>query len=465
MIYKYSAFIKVINVIVDFLLLNIALLASLFIQTGENPVGNLNAHHQLNFLLFNLFWFYCTSVEELYANIIKRKADATLRATITAIAIFTIICAALMFAFPQLRLSYRLIGQFLLIFSVMILIWKTSFLLLRKARRRLWMECKRIVLVGAGPVGMDLYRYINANDQLGYRIEGVFDDDFVASTHDHPVLLGKVDACFAYAKQHGISEIYCALPSHQIPLIKQLMHEADKQMIRMRLVPDVSSIFDKNVMLEIYGRMPILTARQEPLENVLNEIIKRVFDIIFSLGAIVCLLSWLTPIIALIIRLESRGPVFFRQLRSGKDNKPFYCLKFRSMTVNRDCDSIQTCKGDSRITRVGSFLRRSSIDELPQFFNVLMGDMSVVGPRPHMLKHTENYSLLIDNYMVRHFLTPGITGWAQVNGYRGETKETASMCKRVDADIWYLENWSLLLDLKIVILTIWQAFRGNQNAF
>jgi len=196
-----------------------------------------------------------------------------------------------------------------------------------------------------------------------------------------------------------------------------------------------------------------------------NGIIKRAFDILFSLSIIVFVLCWLTPIIALLIKLDSRGPVFFKQLRSGRDNKPFYCYKFRSMVVNNDADQKQAVKGDARVTRLGAFLRKSSIDELPQFFNVLMGDMSVVGPRPHMLKHTQDYSSLVDHYMVRHFLTPGITGWAQVNGFRGEIKEPSSLFKRIEADIWYLENWSFILDLKIVFLTIWQSMRRNENAY
>ncbi|MGC1243887.1 MAG: undecaprenyl-phosphate glucose phosphotransferase [Chryseosolibacter sp.] len=465
MIYKYSTLIKVINILADFLILNFAFLVALFIYEPENFHRALDSDHRLNFLLLNLVWFYCANLKELYNNILTRKADVTVRAVITALIIFGLITIGLMLSFPQLTFSYKLLAHFHTAFALLILFWKTSFLLLRKSRRRFWIEYKRIVLIGAGPVGMNLYKYINANHLLGYRIEGVFDDHYAPSGEDDPVLLGSVDECLNYISEHGISEVYCALPSYESARIKGLMQEADKQMVRMRLVPDISNIFDKNVMLEVYDCMPVMTARQEPLENIVNGIIKRGFDIVFSLLAIAFVLSWLTPIIALLIRLDSKGPVFFRQLRSGRDNKPFYCIKFRSMMVNADADQMQARKGDARVTRLGSFLRKSSIDELPQFFNVLMGDMSVVGPRPHMLKHTKDYSLLIDKYMVRHFLTPGITGWAQVNGLRGEIKEPASLHKRIDADIWYLENWSLFLDLKIVFLTIWQSMRGNQNAY
>ncbi|MGI4740087.1 MAG: exopolysaccharide biosynthesis polyprenyl glycosylphosphotransferase [Janthinobacterium lividum] len=192
---------------------------------------------------------------------------------------------------------------------------------------------------------------------------------------------------------------------------------------------------------------------------------KRIFDFFFASLVIVFLLSWLMPLIALVIKLESRGPVLFKQLRTGKNGLPFYCLKFRSMRVNADSDSKQASKGDSRITKFGAFLRKSSLDELPQFFNVLRGEMSVVGPRPHMLSHTEYYSNAIDNFMERHIVMPGITGLAQISGYRGETKEVESMAKRVDADIKYLYNWSFLLDVKIVFLTVTQVFKSNENAF
>jgi putative colanic acid biosysnthesis UDP-glucose lipid carrier transferase len=315
-------------------------------------------------------------------------------------------------------------------------------------------------------VGLDLFNYIMENPEMGYKIEGVFDDTYergVKSTN--PSIVGKVNDCFEFVKKNNIAEIYCALPNNETERIKDIMQTADKLMVRIKLVPDIRGIFDRDVMLSVYGRMPILMPRREPLDNKSNEASKRIFDIVFSLFIIILILSWLIPIIALIIKLESKGPVFFKQLRSGRDNKPFYCLKFRSMTINSDSDNKQATKGDLRITRVGSILRKTSLDELPQFFNVLMGDMSVVGPRPHMLKHTEDYSLLIDKYMVRHFVTPGITGWAQVNGYRGETRETDSMSMRVAADIWYLENWTFFLDLKIVFLTVWQAIRGSENAY
>jgi len=196
-----------------------------------------------------------------------------------------------------------------------------------------------------------------------------------------------------------------------------------------------------------------------------NTTVKRVFDVLFASLVMLLLLSWLIPLIAALIKLDSKGPVFFKQLRTGKDGVPFYCFKFRSMYMNVDADHKQASRNDSRITKIGSFMRKTSIDELPQFINVLKGEMSVVGPRPHMLQHTEVYSVAISNFMVRHTVAPGITGLAQITGHRGETKETDAMIKRVNADIHYLQNWSFSLDMKIVWLTVYQAVKGSENAF
>ncbi len=192
---------------------------------------------------------------------------------------------------------------------------------------------------------------------------------------------------------------------------------------------------------------------------------KQAFDFVFAAFVIALLLSWLVPIIAILIKLESEGPIFFKQLRTGKNGKPFYCLKFRSMFLNADANSLQASKGDSRITKIGAFLRKNSLDELPQFFNVLCGEMSIVGPRPHMVRHTEDYAKSIHNFMDRHLIMPGITGLAQVSGHRGETKELDDMAKRVNADIHYLHNWSFWLDVKIVLLTAQQVFIKNDNVF
>jgi putative colanic acid biosynthesis UDP-glucose lipid carrier transferase len=251
----------------------------------------------------------------------------------------------------------------------------------------------------------------------------------------------------------------------QNPGIYRLIKKADQNCIRFRIVPDIGALVKRQVYIDYLNEIPVLSLRREPLDDLGNKIKKRIFDIIVSSLVTVFILSWLIPLIGLLIKLESKGPIFFRQQRSGQDNKSFWCLKFRSMTVNDNANLVQATRGDARITKIGAFLRRTSLDEFPQFLNVLMGDMSIVGPRPHMLKHTADYSKIIDEYMIRQFLKPGITGWAQVNGFRGETKTLDQMKKRVEYDLWYMENWNMWLDLKIMFLTVFNTIKGEENAF
>ena len=210
--------------------------------------------------------------------------------------------------------------------------------------------------------------------------------------------------------------------------------------------------------------VPVLTTRRAPLGVLTNSYAKRIFDIIFSLLVICTVFPFIFPVIALAIRLDSEGPILFKQLRPGKKNKLFECYKFRTMCPNTNTE-MQASKNDMRVTRVGKFLRKTSLDELPQFFNVLFGNMSVVGPRPNLVSHMEEYSKIISDYKIRHFITPGITGYAQVNGLRGEIREPSMMARRIQYDVNYLENWSLILDMKIIALTVWNMVKGDKNAY
>jgi len=325
-------------------------------------------------------------------------------------------------------------------------------------------DARNVIIVGAGRAGHELRTYFKHNPFGGYNLLGFFDDDPEKIT-EKALYLGSTAFCMEYVITNKVDEIYCALPYSQHDIIERLMIDADRNLIRFKIVPEYHEYIKKHTFLQTFGNIPIISIRPEPLENLLNRGIKRGFDVLFSIFIILFVFSWLFPLLALLIKLESPGPVFFVQKRSGRDNSPFSCYKFRSMYVNKESDKLQATREDSRITKLGKILRRTSLDELPQFFNVLMGNMSVVGPRPHMISHTEQYSQLIDRFMVRHFLKPGITGWAQVNGLRGETKTTEAMLERVEADVWYLENWSFVLDVKIIFLTVWNSVRGDKHAF
>lgn len=268
-----------------------------------------------------------------------------------------------------------------------------------------------------------------------------------------------------FARKNHINEFYISVPKERETEIAVLAEEAEKHCIRVNFISPQQNLKSGFYHVHYIGGLPVLKRYREPLKRLHKQFIKRSFDIAASSLVIIFILSWLIPIVSLLIKLESKGPVFFRQLRSGRDNDNFTCLKFRSMYSNDVSDLIQATKNDARVTRIGAFLRKTSLDEFPQFLNVFMGDMSIVGPRPHMLHHTEQYSSQVNHYMVRLYLKPGLTGWAQVKGFRGEIRNIELLKSRVDHDIWYMENWSLLLDIKIMFMTFYNIIKGEENAY
>lgn len=292
---------------------------------------------------------------------------------------------------------------------------------------------------------------INDNSDLQYKNKEVFSEALINAIHKASV--NKIDEMYVVAKPNYIKDL------------NTYFELADKYCMRLKFVPDFSMISRGQFSTSNFNNFQIIRPRYEPLQDAYNRLIKRIFDIVFSLLVIILILSWLYPIMAIIIKKQSKGPVLFKQLRTGKKNKSFWCYKFRSMQNNALSDIQQAQKNDSRVTPIGKFMRRTSIDEMPQFFNVLLGDMSVVGPRPHMIKHTEDYNEQINNFMVRHFVKPGITGLAQVTGYRGEITKVSDIKRRVDADINYLQNWSLVKDIKICFLTVFNTLKGDEKAF
>jgi len=257
-------------------------------------------------------------------------------------------------------------------------------------------------------------------------------------------------------------EVYLCVPRKERELIEQTARLSNHRVAKFYYLPTAEEKLNlQPIPIDDIG---VMTTYTSPLEEPLNRLLKRLFDIVFS---ILCLIpsALLLPFIVLAIKRQSPGPVFFRQLRTGIDGRDFYCYKFRSMHVNTDADRLQATKDDPRKFPFGNFMRKTNIDELPQFWNVLVGNMSIVGPRPHMLAHTEQYDKLIDKYMVRHFVKPGITGWAQVTGFPGETRELWQMEGRVERDIWYIQHWSLWLDLRIIWMTVKTVFKRDAKAY
>ena len=340
-----------------------------------------------------------------------------------------------------------------------------SRLLLRATRRR-GKDRRTVVFAGAGVNLRALYDRMALDLSTGYNVKGYFEDK--PSTHLPETLqrLGTVSQVTDYLDNNHVDMLFCNLPSSRSEEILQIMNYCENHLIRFYSVPNVRNYVHRAMTVEYVDDVPVLTLRSEPLLNPFNRITKRLFDVIVSLTFLVTCFWWVAAIVALITKITMPGPVFFRQKRNGINGDEFTCLKFRSMRVNADADKVQATKDDPRKTKWGNIMRKTNIDELPQFINVLLGDMSIVGPRPHMVKHTEEYGALVDKYMVRHYTKPGITGWAQVTGSRGETSELWMMEERIKKDIWYVENWSLLLDIKIIIKTVTNVFGGEKgNAY
>lgn len=332
---------------------------------------------------------------------------------------------------------------------------------------------RTVVFIGNDPAVSEMYKTMTEVPSAGYIVKGYYADEDITKAPEglkrigtmkqlQEIISSTMNDTINGAPSH-IDEAFCCL-SHKSPEIINIMHFCDKNVIHFYYLPRVFGEYKLHLDAQDFMGRTVYSNHIEPLSSISNRFVKRSFDIVVSGFACLCVLPFI-PIIALIIKIQSPGPIFFKQARTGLNGDTFYCLKFRSMHVNKDADKAQATKDDPRKFAFGNFMRKTNIDEFPQFINVLKGDMSIVGPRPHMLHHTEVYGSLIDKYMVRHFSKPGITGWAQVTGYRGETKELWQMEERIRRDIWYIENWSFWLDIKIIFMTAKSIVCPDKNAY
>ena len=362
-------------------------------------------------------------------------------------------------------LSTRFLVIFYTAFLVLLVSYRLIFRHFVKIYRRKGGNRRTVALVGDGSNMVELYEEMTADPTSGFKVVGYFAERPSDNYPKECRYLGTPQEVIPYLKKGKTEQLYCGLASSHSKEILPIISYCENNLIHFYSVPNVRNYLKRRMHLELIGSVPVLDIRQEPLAQPENRLAKRLFDIVFSLLFLCTIFPIIFIIIGLAIKITSPGPIFFKQKCSGEENKEFWCYKFRSMRVNKDSDKVQATLNDPRKTRLGNFMRKTSIDELPQFINVLLGDMSVVGPRPHMLKHTEEYSKLIDKYMVRHLVKPGITGWAQVTGFRGETRELWQMEGRVERDIWYLEHWTFMLDLYIIYKTVKNAVRGEKEAY
>lgn len=444
---RYSGFITPLSYIMDLLVVN--LFTNFLPINFQNPI--------LFHSYITIAWIVLSFKNEFYEVHRYSKVVVILRKLFTQFVFFFLILYAYIGFFKQPLMSRLALGKyFLLVFAGVSVLKFLSYTLLMKYRERVKGNIRNVVVIGKSKKANQLIDVFNERKEYGYQFMRQF------STKDSNFDL---ISCFRYIANNNIDEIYCSVSELKNDEIAAFIDFADNNLKTLKFLPDNKNIFSKKLKFEYYDYLPILSLRDIPLHNSLNAFLKRTFDIVFSLIVIFGVLIWFGPILALLIRLESKGPVFFIQKRTGFDNNEFYCFKFRSMAMNKDADTMQAGKNDMRVTKIGKFIRKTSIDELPQFYNVLFGNMSVVGPRPHMLKHTDEYASRVDKYMLRHFVKPGITGLAQVRGYRGEIEQDSDIQNRIKFDIFYVENWSFFLDLKIIVQTVINAFKGEEKAY
>ena len=354
-----------------------------------------------------------------------------------------------------------------------------------KLYRQAGRNTRTVTLVGSDSELAQVYKKLITDPTLGYRITGYYGDESlqdlvrkegergklqkeIRKKHEELERLGSLeDFIDGINMPDDLSlgdELYLCISRKEKKIIRRVSRLCDHKVTRFYYVPVSVETIGLNLKRELLDDMEVFTTYENPLQNSINRMIKRVFDIVLSLAFLIPT-AIIFPFIYLIIKIQSPGPILFKQKRTGLDGKTFNCYKFRSMHVNADADKVQATKDDPRKYPFGNFMRKANLDELPQFLNVLQGRMSIVGPRPHMLAHTEQYSELIDKYMVRHFVKPGVTGWAQVTGFRGETKELWQMEGRVKRDIWYMEHWSIWLDIRIIWMTFKSIFIHDENAY
>ncbi|MEG3656121.1 exopolysaccharide biosynthesis polyprenyl glycosylphosphotransferase [Arenibacter palladensis] len=445
--HRYSSLITPLSYGVDLLVIN--LFAYILPINFEYPI--------LFHSYLTLAWIILSFKNNFYVVYRYTKVSYLLKLLFNQFVFFFLILYAFIGFFKQPNMSRLALGEYFIFVGLAIFTIKfLNYILLMKYRERVKGNMRNVVVIGKNKKTDQLIDVFKDRREYGYH----FMKQFCPADPTFDIY-----KTFVYIVENNIDEIYCSVSELKNNQITEFINFADNNLKTLKFIPDNKNIFSKKLTFEYYDYIPILSLRDIPLHNPLNSALKRGFDIVFSLIVVVGILSWLAPIIALIIRLETKGPIYFRQKRNGIDNKEFYCYKFRSMAPNEHADSLMAVKNDMRTTKVGKFIRRTSIDELPQFYNVLFGNMSVVGPRPHMVKHTNEFANKVDKYMLRHFVKPGITGLAQVRGYRGEIETDIDILNRTKFDIFYIENWSLFMDLKIIVQTVMNAISGEKKAY
>lgn len=458
--------IKFLRIIFDFIILNVSFaLAASLAQSLELLINN-NLMFVL-LLILNITWFFSASLINMYDesnfqyfsnDLINVLKNSTIQVLVSVFFLFII--------------KENLFTRFFILyyFSILVLFISIKKIIFRKVLKYLRKQnynTRNVLIIGVNDIGKSFTNTIEHNYDAGYKLAGYL-DDYTENIENYK---GKVDCLEEVLANNRIDEVVVALPYSEFNRIDDIIKICNRNAVRTHIIPDYFRYVSRRFRISMFNNVPIITVRNEPLAEFKFRLTKRVFDIVVSALFLTLIFSWLLPVIAVIQKLTSKGTVFFIQKRVGMRNKIFNCFKFRTM-YTPDCDDKEAKaieKSDSRVTRFGRILRKTNLDEIPQFINVILGNMSVVGPRPNAISFNEVYNEYIDELKLRNIVKPGITGWAQVHGLRGDSpnpEENKKLIRqRFEYDLWYIENWSIWLDLQIVLMTVWQMILKDTKGY
>ncbi|MFV0530126.1 MAG: exopolysaccharide biosynthesis polyprenyl glycosylphosphotransferase [Flavobacteriales bacterium] len=464
---RYSKYIPFLLVVLDLGIINLGIFL-LFYFFGEielkslKDIGIIIRNHYKAIIFLNLSWLIISNFSTIYKIYRYTRYVSIFNKILKQIILFSLVAIPLISGLGTLKentvFNYKLTLFYILVISVFTFFFRSIFVYLLQIYRTRGGNYRNVAIIGYSKYAERLRNFFKTNPKYGYQFIGYFSDDNIKDK------LGSKNDYLDYDCSE-LDEIYCSMGSLSEKKIRKIISHSDQEYVKVKFIPDQDTFLTTKLGVSYYGFLPVLSFRKLKLDQPFFKTLKRIFDIIFSMGVMVFILSWLVPLISILIKIESKGKIFFKQKRVGLKGECFWCYKFRSMTVNNDDETKQATKNDTRVTKIGAFIRKTSIDELPQFFNVLKGEMSVVGPRPHMVSHDYNFIDEDKRYIIRHLVKPGVTGLAQVKGYRGEIITKSDIKNRTRMDVFYVENWSFLMDLEIVMETTLNIFKGEKKAY
>lgn len=458
---RFNKYFPPLFILGEVFVLSVIFFIALYVAFGK---FELKAPYSYAYLIYIASWPVFSYFNKDYKIGRAVSYYSTFKKAFTSVFIFVSIISLLwIFVAGEREINRHFMMALVLFLFVWLTIYRVFVHLVLDRYRTFGGNIRYAAIIGYDKLGFSLYDLFKKKPHYGIRCEGIFGDGEVSSKKYKYPLLGSVEkAIESNFEKYDFIYLSDHLPKN---IKNQVIAIADQYAKRVKLLPEIRTDVLKTFVLRRYDAISVIDINRLPLDSIANRVVKRLFDIVFSFIVITLVLSWMYPIFALIIKLESKGPVFFKQWRDGKEGEHFLCLKFRTMVINDQADTQWASKNDPRTTRFGAFLRKTSLDEFPQFVNVFLGQMSVVGPRPHPISLNDQYKDSVHKFAKRHESKPGVTGLAQAMGYRGEITDYYQMSSRVKLDRFYLQNWSFFLDLKIIFLTVFGIAKGQEKAY